>query len=411
LSVIVAALVQLTPVSPSILGKLSRATVAADYQQLYSTATMAPTSPRIERKGLQPISIAPTRGLLGIVFLGVFTILFIGCVRGISAVGAQPVGRALLTMGLLVALIALAQKASHSEALYGFWYPPKLNPDTTAPFANRNHTAGWLLMALSLSAGFLIANLASGLRNVKPTWRNRILWLSSVNATSTVLSATAIVVMAIAIVMTGSRSATACLLLVILMFSGWILRRQRSWTRRIVAISYLAVVVALSATWGHLDAVIARFENSQNDSRPAIWRDTLRIIQDSPLTGTGLNTYGIAMLHYQTVQDGNYYIEAHSDYLQLAAEGGLLLGVPALITLVLFVREVRRRFRERADDTRTYWLRVGAVTGLCAVAVQESVEFTLQMPGAVVLFVVLAAIAIHRPSQFPRESLPARIVR
>ncbi|MBI4519635.1 MAG: hypothetical protein HY701_02265 [Gemmatimonadetes bacterium] len=117
-----------------------------------------------------------------------------------------------------------------------------------------------------------------------------------------------------------------------------------------------------------------------------------------------MNTYGIAMLHYQPVPGGELYIEAHNDYLQLAAEGGLLLGVPILLAAVLFVREVWRRFREAADDSRTYWLRAGAVTGLCAIAFQELFDFTLQMPGAAALFVVLVAIAIHRPSHGAHDS-------
>ena len=29
-------------------------------------------------------------------------------------------------------------------------------------------------------------------------------------------------------------------------------------------------------------------------------------------------------------------LEAHNDYLQLAAEGGLLVGVPIVLTLVIF---------------------------------------------------------------------------
>ena len=58
------------------------------------------------------------------------------------------------------------------------------------------------------------------------------------------------------------------------------------------------------------------------------------------------------------------------------------------------------------DDARTYWLRAGAVTGLGAIAVQEVFDFTLQMPGAAVLFVVLAAVAIHSPHQVARRSRP-----
>ena len=37
--------------------------------------------------------------------------------------------------------------------------------------------------------------------------------------------------------------------------------------------------------------------------------------------------------------------EAHNDYLQLAAEGGLLLGIPALAAIALFTRVVWTRFR------------------------------------------------------------------
>jgi O-antigen ligase len=109
------------------------------------------------------------------------------------------------------------------------------------------------------------------------------------------------------------------------------------------------------------------------------------------------------MLHYQTGPRNEIFVEAHNDYLQLAAEGGLMLGIPILITLGLFVREVWLRFREGADDERTYWLRAGAVTGLIAIAIQEVFDFTLQMPGAAVLFVVLAAIAIHKPDYLKRR--------
>jgi O-antigen ligase len=120
------------------------------------------------------------------------------------------------------------------------------------------------------------------------------------------------------------------------------------------------------------------------------------MLADFPIAGTGLNTYGIAALEYQEVKQPLLFIEAHNDYLQVAAEGGLLLGVPALILLTVLVTEVRRRFAAGQDDTRVYWLRVGAVIGLCVIAFQSFFDFTLQMPGAAVLFVVLAGLAAHQ---------------
>jgi hypothetical protein len=65
--------------------------------------------------------------------------------------------------------------------------------------------------------------------------------------------------------------------------------------------------------------------------------------------------------------------------------------------LVVFI--VRRRLTSGDDDPLTYWLRVGAVAGLGGIAAQSVVEFSLQMPGNRVLFVLLLALAMHRPSR------------
>jgi len=80
------------------------------------------------------------------------------------------------------------------------------------------------------------------------------------------------------------------------------------------------------------------------------------------------------------------------------AEGGLLMGVPIVLTLVLFADGIRRRFSSGQDDPATSWIRFGAVTAVAAIALQSVVEFSLQMPGNAVAFVVVAAIALHRPS-------------
>jgi hypothetical protein len=74
-----------------------------------------------------------------------------------------------------------------------------------------------------------------------------------------------------------------------------------------------------------------------------------------------------------------------------------------MFAILAFGRQVWLRFAEGLDDEGTYWLRAGAVTGLCAIALMETFDFTLQMPGAAAMFVVLAAIAIHRPNYLKRE--------
>jgi hypothetical protein len=72
---------------------------------------------------------------------------------------------------------------------------------------------------------------------------------------------------------------------------------------------------------------------------------------------------------------------------------------------------VRRRFREGRDDRTGYWIRLGAVTGLVAIAFQEIVEFSLQMPGNAAFFTVLCAVAVRKASAKPgreRDPRPRR---
>jgi O-antigen ligase len=173
---------------------------------------------------------------------------------------------------------------------------------------------------------------------------------------------------------------------------------------RIVAAVYLMFLTLLVVAWAGADTIAARFSTANVDTvndRLPIWRDTFAIVRDFWLTGTGLNTYGVATLVYQTSLQGLHLREAHNDYLQLAAEGGLLLGIPIAGALTAFAIAVRREFRTSTGSS--YWIRLGAVIGLVAIAVQTTVDFSLQMPGNAVLCAVLCGIALHRDPRLHRR--------
>jgi len=76
------------------------------------------------------------------------------------------------------------------------------------------------------------------------------------------------------------------------------------------------------------------------------------------------------------------------------------------VALALVVLAIRRRFAAGDDDVVTYWIRVGATTGLVAIAAQAFVEFSLQMPGNAALCVVLLAIALHEAPSVGRGLTP-----
>ena len=357
---------------------------------------------------------SPNATWRGLAFLAAFSLLLVGCTRLLSATGASGLARGVMVLGFVMALVGIMQKATYDDVIYGFWQP-RLGGNPFGPFVNRNHFAGWMIMALSLATGEVCARIARDMRGVRPDWRSRLLWLSSPSANQLVLAGLAVLVMGLSLVLAMSRSGIACFALS-LVVSGWfVARKQATRSRRVLNAGYLTFVFVVAVGWVGVDAVGQRFADADwfaLGGRRNAWADAARIARDFPLAGTGLNTYGTATLVYQTHDLDHHYVEAHNDYLQIAAEGGLLLGVPVLIALGLFVREVRQRFREGGDDETSYWLRAGAVTGLVAIALQEVVEFSLQVPGNAVLFVVLAAIALHKAPVPPsRPGRSHRVVR
>ena len=390
LLVTLAGLVQLVPLPRATLTWLSPATPALLEQLSVPFAARAVAA--------HPFSIDPAATRVALALLVSFGILLLGLTRVLSVIGPRRITAGVVTLGVVAALIAIIQRAFDTYQVYGFWTPID-HTQPFGPFVNRNHFAGWMVMAMGLALGYFGGRLARAMRGVKPTWRERVLWWSSPAASQLLLVATAIIIMGVALVLSLSRSGFTCFLLAIAV-TGWtIARRQTTGAHKAAGLAYLALVVILALGWAGVDALARRFAAPPGfamQGRLGAWDDALGVARNFWLTGTGLNTYGTTMLVYQTHGLEQHFAQAHNDYLQLAAEGGLLVGVPIVAAFALTVRDVRRRFRKRADDTMTYWLRVGAVTGLLAIALQETVDFSLQMPGNAALFVVLMAIAMHR---------------
>ena len=394
-----APVVQVIPLPEPLLAHLSPARAAHDWPALYAAALPgAPEAPA--GAASSTISIEPSRTVVGLAFAGGLSLLFLGATRALGVVRPSGLARGLIVLGVVVALVGIVQAAGGGPAVYGFWYPRKAGAPT-APFINANHFAGWMLMTLSVAVGYLGGGAARALRVASPDWRGLAGWSGSREGGEMLLAGFAVLVMALSILVTRSVSGMACLAAALGASALWAFRRQAGRCRLLMPAA-LAAVLAAAVAWAGVEAVGGEIAATwatafDADGRVGIWRDTLCIVRDFPLAGTGLNTYGIAMLAYQTPGAEARAVEAHNDYLQLVAEGGLLLGVPVVVAAGVFAREVRRRFREARDDTRTRWLRAGAVTGIAAVALQELVDFSLQMPGNAVLFVLLMAMAAHRP--------------
>jgi len=394
-------LLQLLPLPAGVLARVSPATDAFLKSYYLSYAVPAAAS-ETAAQAWHPLSLAPASTWLALAFLCALGLLLVGLMRSLGPPHARAIVGGLIVLGVLVAVIGIAQKAMLGDdfrvRIYGFWQPLYRN-SPFGPFANRNHFGGWMLMVLPLALGSFASALHHALGTIGAGWRNKVLWLGSERAGKAVMLAFACVVMAVAMVYAASRSGLACALFAVGAVAWLAVRARMARTARLVVGGAFTLLVASALVWAGSDVILHRFTlvPAEIGDRLGAWRDALHVIHDFPLAGIGLNAYGTASIQYQTVESAWQYTTAHNDYLQIAAEGGFLLGVPAALAIVALVRLMRRRWRQGDDDPTASWLRAGAFVSLATIALQSLVDFSLQIPANAVLFVVVAAIAVHRP--------------
>ena len=345
---------------------------------------------------------APTTAVAFGLFFA-FALFLIGLMRAVRYLNLNTLMNHLMAFAVGLAIFAIVQKALMDDvnpSLYGFWKPQQ-GGQPFGPFINRNHFAGWMVMVLPLVIGYSCAVVYRSRRPASTDLGAWMRWLTTVEASRFLLVAFVVISLGMSLVLTGSRSGIASFAVSVAVFGAFLLTRRGARRARTMAAVYLSVLLVSAVAWAGVDRTVDRFGRASSDAggRLDAWTDTVKIIRDFPVFGTGLGTYGRAMLLYQTKGREVMYAEAHNDYLQVAAEGGFLVGVPVIATLVVIGIIIRRRLVAGDDDPLTYWIRVGAVAGLAGIAAQSIVEFSLQMPGNRVMFVLLLALAMHRPSR------------
>jgi O-antigen ligase len=155
------------------------------------------------------------------------------------------------------------------------------------------------------------------------------------------------------------------------------------------------------------DALLIRFDYLAGSAsgRFHIWKDTLSIVQDHPLTGTGLGSYATVFEIYQAhLLDTQEVTNAHNDYLELASE----LGLPVTFLLVGWVwgywwRKALTLWRSRNRlPSEERLMGAGTLAGIAAFLIHCLVDFNWQIPACQLYFVMLLVLlssAVNDPAE------------
>ncbi len=290
---------------------------------------------------------------------------------------AARVGRLMAGIGFSVALFGLVQYLSWNGRLY--WVRPIGDGTPFGPYVNHNHFAGLMEMIFPVALGLALRPGADR--------ASQALW------------ALFAAVMGLAVLVSLSRggmaglAAGSALLLALLARTrgaGWMLQ-----ITMLVAVLVAAglLLLGVAPVLQRLATLGAPGREASIHSRLLVARDTLRIIRDHPLAGTGLGTFSLVFPRYLSFYSRWTWDKAHNDYLQLVAETGLVgLGF-AVWWLASFFILFRRNLR--ADPSPE--LRLGAFCGCVAMLVHSLVDFNLQIPANALYFIVLAVLSTRPP--------------
>jgi O-antigen ligase len=358
-------------------------------------------SPEFGRRAFASLSLAPGQTLReGLFYLALFLVgmVIIHNITRFSQV--QKLVTAIVLVGTFEALFGLFELSAGSPSL--LFYSKTLHLDSvTGTFVNRNHLAGYLEMVLPLAVGLILSRIGFfALRDEKArfNWRQVVPRLGGKALASNALLALSVIIMAVALIRSRSRSGAFLLFFTFLLFGEIILyhfsgsRERQRVSRNFVNVSFIIILVV--SMYVGLGTVVNRFAEDDTlfrGGRTMFWGNVTSMIGDFPLAGTGLGTFASVYPRYDQSGFELRLPHAHNDYLEAVSDVGLAGGL-ALIGGILFLMfKIFQTWRQRRS-MEIKGLAMGGLVSLVVMLFHSLTDFNLHIPANALLFTVILSL-------------------
>lgn len=291
---------------------------------------------------------------------------------------------------LLVALVALAQRAADVQSILGI-YRPRSQPGfgVYGTFVDVNHAASLLAFGTLIAVG-----LAVEMRGV-----------------ARVVAGAAAALMIVALFVTMSRSGVMGLAAGGFLLVALLTARATSLPRAL-AVATITIIVAAGLTLYGSAGMRARLTGHAGElvhnQKTRGWIDGMRMAADYRWTGVGRGAFESPVSAYREHDEGVRLVYPESIVVQATSEWGF----PATLALLaLALAAVRRYGPAIARATPGV---IGAASAVVAVLVHDLGDFSLELPGvafpaAIALGVVAGRLAAGERRRGPRgERIPPR---
>jgi hypothetical protein len=270
-------------------------------------------------------------------------------------------------------------------------------------FINRNHFAFLMEMALGLVIGLVVARGRPRARVLiylvasVPIWMALVLTDSRGGFMSMIGELGFTILLLGAVYQARKSKAQAAGIW------AWFRRASSSLFIRVVLIAGLALAVVIGSVWLGGDPLVNRLETVRSELRPdaldsrlrvrrlEIWRATWHLIKDHPVAGVGFGGYWAALPEYYDSSGGWTVREAHNDYMELLASGGIIGAGLGLWFGFSFLKRASKQLQSLDPFRRAACY--GAAVGLFGIACHSLVDFGLHITVNSLVCIALIVVA------------------
>jgi hypothetical protein len=335
----------------------------------------------------------------------------------LAYLGTLDVARTVLRTAVAIAfaqvLLALLQVSGgeHSPFYFGaITYGIPLGS-----FANRNHYANWLAMALAGYIWLAYESAHDGKRRAGGSMRAQSNAFTGAHATALWVGGALVIVLGILLsrsrgaALFGLPMAALALALAAIRLVGW----KRGWR---FALPVAAVVVISAGAMMGFEAALSRLSATQLSSsagaRGVLAHASLGAAMAFWPWGSGWGTYDLAVQRFVPPEIALYPNHAHQDYVEMLLEGGIFFVLPAALFLWMAAQRtwllLRMALRERALDREAMAAALCGL-GLLGLLGHSLVEFNLRIPSNAILGAFLAGVYLRPISRRgPAHDRPAQ---
>ena len=148
------------------------------------------------------------------------------------------------------------------------------------------------------------------------------------------------------------------------------------------------------------DPVVSRIETIQAEinenksgktSRREIWLATLELIKENPILGVGFGGYPIAITAFDKSSGELALQQAHNDYLEVLASGGIVAFGLLLIFIILLFKRISLQIK--SGNNFRQGICFGATVGIFGIMLHSMVEFGLHIIINALVLIILIVLA------------------